>query len=233
MIGVVFDCDGTLVDTEPLHFLSWQQALAERGISFTQEDCSLISGLSGIEIAKRFDLQNPEILFDDKRKHYEKLQKKGVAPIHRTVNFVKKIYELKDFLGLKFAVASAAHKEEILINLTQIGLENYFEVIISGQNDLSHFSDPEGTNKPKPYIYLHTAHLLGLSPHMCMAFEDTQFGVDAAASAGFITFAVPSSFTKTQNFSKAHYLISSEEDLEISDILYKMKKISDSFTQLT
>jgi beta-phosphoglucomutase len=117
------------------------------------------------------------------------------------------------------ALASSAPKEEILVNLKQMGLENAFDLIISGSDDLREYVDAEGTNKPKPYIYIESAKRLGISPACCLVFEDTKAGVDAAARAGMVAVAVPNQFTLTHDFSNAHQVISSYEEFSSFDVL--------------
>ena len=67
--------------------------------------------------------------------------------------------------------------------------------------------DPEGKNKPKPYIYLEASKRLNIIPEHCLVFEDTEAGIEAATKAGMITIAVPNWMTKEQNFSKANKII--------------------------
>ena len=90
-------------------------------------------------------------------------------------------------------LASASPKDEILLNLQQHQIEHLFDVIISGKDDLSEYNDPEGVNKPKPYIYLHAAKLLDISPQQCVVIEDSRSGVTAGVDAGCFVIAVPNS----------------------------------------
>lgn len=226
MIGIIFDCDGTLVDSEYAHFLSWQAALKKRGVALNMEGFFSLSGNSGAYIAekflKQFNLDSVEAILADKREVYHELHKKGIAPIERTVNFVKQLALLKEEKGLKLGVASAAVKEEILLNLKNLGISEVFDVIVSGKDDLIHYRDPEGVNKPKPYIYLHTAKLLGLNPADCVAFEDSGPGVLSASRAGLVTFAVPNSFTMRHDLSPASYRIEQDEEIDLEDFFQKI-----------
>ena len=113
-------------------------------------------------------------------------------------------------------------KKEILINLKDHEIIDAFDVVVSGQDDLSHYLDPEGVNKPKPYIYLHAAKLLGLEPSECVAFEDSYTGLLAASKAGLITFAVPNTFTREQDFSLATFKIEPHEEINMEEFFQKL-----------
>lgn len=106
-----------------------------------------------------------------------------------------------------------------MTNLQHLGLEAIFDIVISGQDDLKAYSNPEGVNKPKPYIYLHTAVELGFFPSQCVAIEDSHAGVTAGKEAGYFTIAVPNDFTRTQDFSRADLVIHSFDNLALSDFL--------------
>ena len=224
--AIIFDCDGVLVDTEYLKFLAWQEALAIHGVPFSIEEYIPLVGHSSKNIlqmireAKKLDLDNEVIAL--KNTKYKMLQSLGVPPIDSVINFVLHLFDNKQNLGLQLALASSATKEEILINLQQIGLENVFDLIISGSDDLEAYVDAEGTNKPKPYIYIEASKQLGIPPEFCLVFEDTQAWVDAASSAGMITIAIPNQFTLTHDFSNAHHVITSYKEISSFDILTKV-----------
>ena len=101
-------------------------------------------------------------------------------------------------------MASSDGRTEILQNLTPIGVDpNNFDAILSGHDDLKDIVDPEGTSKPKPYIYQRTSKKLNVEPQECVVFEDSSAGVNAASSAGMSVMAIPNSYTKNQDFSGA------------------------------
>ncbi len=231
MIGFIFDCDGTLIDSEPAHFKSWQESLSKRGIYLTEEEYYFLSGRPGCYISEKFYKQSPqegdspEAIYEDKKKSYHILHEKGLNPIPSMVKLVQELVEEKRKRRIKLAVASAAPKEEIHKNLKQIGIGDIFDVIVSGIEDISHYEDPEGVNKPKPYIYQHAAKLLGIPPSSCVAFEDSNPGVLSAKRAGMITFAVPNGFTSKQDFSEAHFILDPSKEISAESILHKVSKL--------
>lgn len=226
MIGIIFDCDGTLIDSELIHLASWDHALKKRGRSLNADEYIFLAGKAGKHISeelyKEGDTDSAEALFADKRKAYAEKQKQGIPLREHVVTFAKEIAANKKTLGIKLGLASAATRQEIMINLHHLGMKDSFDAIVSGEDDLKHIKDPEGANKPKPYIYLHAAKLLGVEPYLCAAIEDSETGVQAAVSAGMATFAIPNAFTKHHDFSKADYYIDATKPIDVQDFFRKM-----------
>lgn len=220
--AIIFDCDGTLVDSEEVHYLGWRHAFAKFGYHLSPEDYTAkFAGRGEHYVAQRAnDLTGfncaGEIL-RDKVDYFHQTQLRGIAPIAPTMEFLHRLVQVREFLGLKLAVASGAGKQEILRNLRHHQIEHFFDVILSGQDELAEYQDPEGTNKPKPYVYQKTAKLLGVAPEECIAIEDSSPGVTAAVTAGCKTIAIPNRYTKGQDFSHAHFLFETFEGVEILD----------------
>lgn len=218
--AVIFDCDGVLVDTEYLKFLAWQQALASVTIELSIEEYKQIAGHSSKKIHEMLEemknLHIPEEVIHLRRIKYQELQAQGVPPIEETIEFARHLSQNKDVLGIKLAIASSASKNEILLNLKQIGLEHEFDLIISGSDDLENYMDDHGKNKPKPYIYLEASKRLNIPPEHCLVFEDTEAGIEAAATAGMIAIAIPNWMTKEQDFSKANRVINSISEVTVN-----------------
>ena len=226
--AVIFDCDGVLVDTEYLKFLAWQQALASVDIDLFIEEYKMVTGHSSKKIHEMLQeiksLAIPQEVIHLRRVKYQELQAQGVPPIKETIEFARHLSQNRDILGIKLGVASSAPMNEILLNLKHIGLEREFDLIISGSDDLGSYTDGDGKNKPKPYIYLEISKRLNISPEHCLVFEDTEAGIAAATAAGMIAIAIPNWMTKEQNFSKANKVINSisESPVELSKSLETM-----------
>jgi HAD superfamily hydrolase (TIGR01509 family) len=229
MIGIIFDCDGTLIDSEHAYYLSWQAALQIRGGSISLEEYSTLAGYSGMHVAQKLhekvNVDSAEAILADTKKAFRETHTNAVKPIERTLKFVRELARHKQKLNLKMGVASAASKQDLLLNVSRTGLMEVFDVIVSGKDDLEHYQDPEGVNKPKPYIYLHTAQLLGLPPSSCVAFEDSGPGVLAATRAGILTYAVPHHVTKNHDFSEAHCVIQPDIELDVQEFFASMSKL--------
>lgn len=224
MIGVIFDCDGTLIDSEHAHFSAWKEALRKHGINLSQDEYSLFSGQPANiskKLYQKFRVSSAEAILNDKKEIYRELQKDEVRPIKVMVNFVKELAERKYLDKIRLGLASAATKEEIFLNLKILQLGDIFDAVVSGVDDLLDYNDPEGVNKPKPYIYQHAAKLLNLEPFDCIAFEDSNAGVVSSAKAGLTTVAVPNTFTEHHDFSLANFIIDTKAEIYLLDFFKK------------
>jgi len=205
--AIIFDCDGTLVDSEEAHLDAWRRTLQNRGHDLSPEQCQLYTGKSATVIAKliseKIGYECAAEVLAEKRAYYRELHERGFPAIESTVAFAKRLADAKGKLNLKLGLASAAVKSEILRNLRHLKIEDLFDVVLSGQDDLKDYVDPEGVNKPKPYIYLHAAKLLSISPKECVVIEDSITGIMSGNAAGCITIAIPNRFTALQDLSSA------------------------------
>ena len=225
--AIIFDCDGTLVDSENAHYMAWKMALSQRGHEITLEDHLSHVGTPERLIAEfytqKLRLDDSEQLIEDKHHNYREFIRQGIPPIEATLEFVHLLATQKQTLGLKLGVASGAPKANILAHLRHLGIEDYFELVLSGIDDLEEYHDPEGANKPKPYIYQKMAHLLGLAPEQCVAIEDSRPGLTAAVNAGYLTVAIPHAFSKHQDFSSATIRIESLQGFSYEHFLEKIQ----------
>lgn len=222
--AIIFDCDGTLVDSEHYHYLAWKNAFLKKGHALHKDFYSdHFAGFGDVKIAKIAAEITAEDSYSELVSHknslFDSYQEEGIAPITTTVDFVRSLFREKEAHGLKLAVASGARKGEILHHLKSIGLERCFDAILSGCDDLAEYEDPEGTNKPKPYVYIKTARLLGLKPEECIAVEDSNAGVTSAVSAGCFTIAVPNRYTEQHDLSQAHMRLPSFEGITIGALM--------------
>jgi beta-phosphoglucomutase len=221
--AIIFDCDGTLVDSEESHLSAWQKVASNFTSSLSQDDYIQFVGGSDSSLskilAKRIGHDSPDTLLIQKRDYFLESLNVGLPPIIETVKFVKDLFNERESHGLKLAVASAALKYEVLTNLKTLGFENLFDIVLSGHDDLGDYSDPEGVNKPKPYIYLHAAKLLGILPSECIVIEDSHTGVAAGVNAGCFTVAIPNAFSKTHDLSRAALKLDSFSGLTVKSFL--------------
>lgn len=228
--AIIFDCDGTLVDSEGSHFYAWQKVVLNRDHFFSLEDFVECMGNANPEIARKMAIKlnspSAEELLAESREHYQNHSKMGQKPIQHTVEFALKLAKDKQRLGIKLAVASAGKKDEILHSLKQIGIEGIFDAIISGQDDLHAYNDPKGVNKPNPYIYWHTAKVLGVDPSDCVVIEDSLPGLTAGLRAGCFTVAVPTGSTGIQKLSDADLELKSFENLSIEQFFHRVEEKS-------
>jgi len=225
--ALIFDCDGTLIDSEGTHLAAWQQVMRNRGHELTLQQAASFPGKPGIEIARSLTQvtgeQDPDVLLQEKCRCYDVLHKQGLPPITGTVDFLKRVAQEKKRLGLKIGVASAAPRTELLHNLHYLGIDMLCDLVLSGHEDLHHYHDPEGVNKPKPYIYLESAKILEVLPQHCVVLEDSTTGVMAGFCAGCMTVALPNQFTKHHDLSHAILALETLSDISVEEFLEKVR----------
>ncbi|MES2121454.1 MAG: HAD family phosphatase [Chlamydiota bacterium] len=217
--AVLFDCDGTLVDSEYTHYLSWQYALQQLGGDLSLEEYYSYVGKSSAVIAEQMAEKltrcSADAILMEKRGYYQALHSSGLPLIVPTVEFLLSLLQEKERLDLKIGVCSAAKKTEVSSHVERLGIGDRLDVVLSGQEDLVGYSDPEGVNKPKPYIYQHAMKLLNVSPHECVVIEDSASGVRAGVDAGCFTIAVPNEYTLRHDLSHAHLRVDSFAGISI------------------
>ncbi len=173
--GLVFDCDGTLVDTMPSHFVAWKQSLNEVGISLTEERFYALGGVPAVTIIELLALEqgievDAESLAELKEERFVSL-----------CDLVKPIQPIADIARaaagtVPMAVATGSPTWLAQQLLEKTGLRDLFSHII-GADQVTKF-------KPEPETYLLAAQRIGLPAHVCCAFEDTDLGLQAARAAG-------------------------------------------------
>lgn len=222
MKAILFDCDGTLVDSEYAHYEAWKYALSTVGGDLSLEEYYQYIGSPAKEIshlfAKKVKGSSPEHLFNTKRDYFHKLCQVGLPPILPTVEFLKTVAKEKSSLEIKIGVCSAARKGEIISHLKHLKIDHLMDIVLSGQEDLNHYNDPEGVNKPKPYIYLHAMEKLKVAPEETMVIEDSASGVKAGACAGCFTVAIPNPYTKNHDFTLADLYLESLSGMTIQQL---------------
>ena len=228
--AVIFDCDGVLIDSEEAHYLAWLEAFGNQDLTFSRDEYRAFVGHDTRAAAQKAGFEwkcDPEKLLRDKNSKYDLLKKEGVASIVSTLDFVLRLAKEKEKLGLKLGVASGSRREDIFCHLNHHQIEKVFDVVLSGFHDLGEYNDPEGTNKPKPYIYLKAAKMLNVLPEECVAIEDSHTGVTSAKAAGFFTVAVPNLFTDQQDLSKADLKIDSFSGITVEEFFNRITKRKD------
>jgi beta-phosphoglucomutase family hydrolase len=173
--GLIFDCDGTLVDTMPLHFRAWTQAMAAVGITITEEQFYAFSGMPTVKIIETLAKEQnvtcdvATAAEEKERLFLENIQ--SVEPIHSVMEIVQREKGRR-----KMAVASGGWKSVIHQSLGAVGLEGMFDAVV-GADEVEH-------GKPAPDIFLEAARRLGFKPDECLVYEDGDLGIQAARAAG-------------------------------------------------
>lgn len=181
--GVVFDMDGVIVDSEPIHFDAWHDAAQIP--HYNLEDWKrLYVGRGVFKIAQEIILRhNLKLTVDELvrikvEKFCEIVEEKGV----KRFDGIKELLQYIKDKNLPIAVASSSSKVEIHAVLDSLGIESFFETGVS--------SFEVENPKPAPDVYLKAVEGIGVNPQDAIAIEDTPTGVKSAKSAGLYTIAV-------------------------------------------
>ncbi len=180
--GAIFDLDGVIVDTVPLHFEAWKKMFSEYGRNFTHEDYKRkVDGIPRLDGARAIltglDAAELEKAALKKQRYYLELVDAGeIETYPSTVNLIN---ELKKN-GIKIAAASSSRNCRYILEKTK--LVAFFDVIVSGKDFKK--------GKPDPEIFLTAASRLGLSPAEVVVFEDAILGVEAAKNGLMLSVGI-------------------------------------------
>ena len=179
----IFDCDGTLADTMPLHYQAWLQAVRAHGHDFPEDVFYSLGGVPAPDVVaylnQRYGWAMPVAeTAAYKEKLFEELIPQA-KPIEPVVEF------LRGLLGrYPVAVASGGLKPLVIGTLRALGIHEHFQAVVTYE-DVVH-------PKPAPDTYLEAARLMGVEPARCLVFEDTPLGIEAATAAGMQSVLVAS-----------------------------------------
>lgn len=181
-LGLIFDLDGTLVDTMPLHYQAYRRTFAEVGIELAPEDFYGNIGGKASETIPRF-LRGRSCPLSVAELHARKQVLAGELLRTAELPVLAAAELLKAFHGtLPIALASSGSRSGIDVIIERLGWRDHFAVIVTGQD--------VARGKPAPDIFLRAAECLGIAPARCLVFEDTDDGVAAARAAQMAVFDV-------------------------------------------
>ena len=173
--GLIFDCDGTLADTMPLHWEAWSDIARRHGLSFPEDRFYALAGVPSRHILRTLAeeqgvILDPIAVSHEKEEAYlERLS--HVGPIHAVYEIAR---EHRDRIPM--AVASGGTKKVILQVLGHLGIRDWFQAVVTSE-DVEH-------QKPAPDIFLEAARQIGVPPGFCRAYEDSDLGMQAIRAAG-------------------------------------------------
>jgi len=175
--GLVFDCDGTLVDSMPLHMEAWEHALRRHGGTFDLEFLMAKAGMSEEGIVALHNAHYGQDLdagrvVAAKHAHFRR-HLRALAPIPAVAEVAHRHAGV-----LPMAVVSGSTREIVLRELEAVGLAGLFHALVT--------ADDPYAPKPAPDGFLAAARLLAVPPALCQAFEDGELGLRAATAAGML-----------------------------------------------
>ena len=208
MKAVIFDMDGVIIDSEPIHFEVDMQTMKDLGCEISVEELEKYVGTTN------------EYMFTDIKKNYN-IRKSVEEIINYNVEMVKNkiiqsnlepIEGIRELLidlknkNIPAAIASSSPKDFIDVVVSKFELQDYFKYIVSGEE--------VANGKPAPDVYIETAKKLGLSPKDCTVIEDSKNGVLAAKTAGMKCIGFQNSNSGNQDLSKADAIVKSIAEIK-------------------
>src|SRR5947209_16128668 len=173
--GLIFDCDGTLANTMPLHWRAWQVIITRHKLQLPEQRFYELGGVPSRDILKMLG-QEQGIAIDhlavarEKEEEYLPLVAQ-VEPINVVVAIVRENYG-----KIPMAVASGGTRKIIELVLGHLGIRNFFDALVT--------SEDVTQQKPAPDIFLEAARRIVVPPSFCRAYEDTDLGMQAIRAAG-------------------------------------------------
>ncbi len=176
--GLIFDFDGTLADTMPLHYQAWQTTVQDHNAEFPEDLFYAWAGVPSDKVVMRLNEAggyqlNPLQIMEEKEARFIKIIHQ-VQPIEPVVAIAKQ-YKNK----LPMAVATGGIPEVVIPMMRTLGFENFFDALVTA-------ADVEN-GKPAPDTFLEAARRINIVPEACHVFEDADLGLEGAQRAGMTT----------------------------------------------
>jgi beta-phosphoglucomutase-like phosphatase (HAD superfamily) len=175
--ALIFDIDGTLADTMPVHYACWVEVLGSKGIDYRKDIFYKLAGMPTAAIIPEInriyntDLDVEEIVQKKEKAYINNIKK--IRPIEPSVKLLKG-YHGK--LPVSAGTGSYRHIAELTLNA--IGMDRYINILVT--------ADDVERHKPYPETFLKCAELMGIQPRCCQVLEDTEIGFKAVKNAGMI-----------------------------------------------
>jgi HAD superfamily hydrolase (TIGR01509 family) len=217
--GIIFDFDGTIIDTETALFKAWDSVYQEYGQILPVEllrntigtaDSNfhpaeflarkIGNGVTSQELAKKEHDLELELINQN-------------PPLPGVVDYLKHAREF----GLKIGIASSATHDWVTGHLERLGLSNYFDAITT-QEEVT-------LTKPFPYLFEKTLKKLGLYPYQVIAIEDSPFGITSAQAAGIFAVAIPNDATRPMKLDHADLVLESLADVSLSELINRITSV--------
>ena len=185
-VGLIFDCDGTLADTMPLHFKAWRWVANKYGIEFDEDRFYAMAGQPTLSIVKVLLAEqsiegDPIAISNEKENAFLKFMPE-VQPIQPIVDIARRFHGTKPM-----GVGSGSNREIVHQVLKLIGVDDLFEVVVGAEDTERH--------KPEPDVFLEVARQIKVAPTECIVYEDADLGIEAARRAGMKFFDIRSVHT--------------------------------------
>lgn len=215
--AIIFDMDGVLIDSQPMHYLGDQQTLAAHGVHVPVEEMTAYAGTTNqlrFELFKeRYHLEadTADLIRQREETMIRLVRESDAVPTAGSVDLLKSIKAV----GLKTAVASSSSYPFIYAVLEKLGIVSYFDLIFSGEDVKN--------GKPAPDVFLKTCDKLDEKPENCVVIEDSANGVLAAVRAGMTCLGYQNPTSGEQDLSKADAVVDDFRTID-ADFLIHLKE---------
>ena len=210
MKAVIFDMDGVIIDSEPIHFETDMETMKYLECNISKEELEKYVGTTN------------EYMFSDIKKNYnieksvediinyraEIIKNKIVQSDLEPIEGIRELLSELKKKNIPAAIASSSPKDFINVVVSKFKLQEYFKYIVSGEE--------VANGKPAPDVYLETAKKLGIYPKDCIVIEDSKNGVLAAKSAGMRCIGFQNINSGNQDLSKANVIVKSIAEIKLS-----------------
>jgi len=173
--GLIFDCDGTVVDTMPIHYAAWCSTTAKHGLVFPEDRFYALGGVSPFEVLRMLseeqgiEIDSEAVTFQKEAKYMELIGDAG--EISEVMQIVRENHG-----KIPMAIASGGTHKTVEGILQHCGIRHYFDAIVTSQDVVN--------PKPAPDTFLEAARRINVAPEKCRAYEDADMGIQAILAAG-------------------------------------------------
>lgn len=213
MQGFIFDMDGVIIDSEPIHSRVKMDTIHHFGLTFDEKDLVHYMGRTSramfedvLRREHRTDLDIDAVTRYKHDHYFEVLEHGAIEPVAGSVELIHTLHAA----GIPLGLATSSNRRVIRAVIDRFGLAACFQSVISG-GDLP-------ASKPDPAIYLQTAANLGIEPAQCVVLEDAENGVLAAKRAGMVCIGYQNPNSGQQDLSQADCVVTSIADLTLDAI---------------
>ena len=214
--AVIFDMDGTLVDSTKADYLAWEKLFTFYNKSLSYQEYLPMLGIKSAEIVRQYlpvkDDQDVEFALTQKLVFFhEIISANGIEPVPYADLFLKHIKQLE----IPVALATSSRRAKMEMVMEELNLLIYFDTVVTG-GDVKN-------GKPAPDIFIKAAEKLGVPPQNCIVFEDAANGVKAAKNA-FMKCVALSSTQTPEVLQEADLIINTFKDLSFPELCFQLKE---------
>lgn len=226
MDAIIFDFDGVVVDSEPIHLRAFQEVLSNSQVELTADDYyTKYLGFDDLDCFRAVTRDQDMVLSQkqitaliaEKTAIVQRLMRESVRPLEGAVELLATAHEAH----VPLAVCSGALRAEIELASTVVGVRDFFNVIIAGEDVTHGKPDPEGYSLALARLRRVTS--LGIEPRRCLVVEDSPAGIEAARGAGMNVLAVTNSYP-AKSLVRADRIVQSLSEVTIGELITFVQK---------